>query len=241
MNTIGWLLLLAGILVARQVSKGRVMNLSEDIGDAFIAVASGDTDGLGEVLGRTGETAKPTAADLAVYTLTEGVTTGLTGAMTSVASGIGDSFQQLSDGVGNIALASIMLGQKAKGYRWAATGPDYYDCSGLMWRACQAVGFTGPRFSTATVRMRKEFKKVSAPGTQGPGVTTASINDLVLWPAGSGGVTGHMGVVTGNDKFYSARSPRSGIGETTISGFRKTNPIYLRYVGPRKSVDPFKK
>lgn len=209
MNTIGWLFILTGIIVVRQVAKGRVMNLTEDLGDAFIAFASGDTDALGGVLARTGDSTTPTVS--AVADSTQVVGTGGT------ASGL--------------AAAAQLLGKKAKGYRWASTGPDYYDCSGLMYKACQSIGYRGPRFTTATILGQREFKRISAPATQGPGVTAAVVNDMVLWPAGSGGVTGHIGVMTGPDKFYSARSVRSGIGEATISGFRKTRPIYVRYVG----------
>ena len=240
MNTIAWLLVLSGLLIGRQVTRGRVMNIPEDIGDAFIAFASGHTDGLSEVLSRRGDSAAPTTADLAIYKLTQGVTGGLTTSTGAVADALAGGFKQL-EGVSDIALAAIILGERAKGYRWAATGPDYYDCSGLMYRACQAIGYGGSRFSTATIRSRKEFKVIDAPATQGPGFTAATINDIVLWPAGSGGITGHMGVITAGDKFYSARSVKSGIGESKISTFRKTRPIYLRYVGPRtNSKDPFK-
>jgi cell wall-associated NlpC family hydrolase len=234
-TTLAWLFILAGILTARQVSRGRVMNISQDLGDAFIAVASGDTDALGEVLTRRGEDSAPTAADLAVYKLTQGVTEGLTTATVSIGDGIGDAFTQLADGVNNLAIVAVTLGSKAKGYRWAATGPDYYDCSGLMWRACQGIGFTGVRFTTSTIGASSQFKRISPPGMQGPGVTAATINDIVVWP------THHMGVITGPDKFYSARSVKSGIGESKISSFRNSTPVYYRYVGPRKSVNPFAK
>jgi cell wall-associated NlpC family hydrolase len=211
-STIGWLLILAGIVIARQVSRGRVMTLPEDLGDAFIAVASGDTDALGAVLARTGDSARPSIA---------AVTEDLPGTETGIGNASG------------LAAAAKALGSKAKGYRWAATGPDYYDCSGLMWQACRAIGYKGSRFSTADVRSRSGFKEISAPATQGPGVSAAVVNDIVLWPAGSGGVTGHMGVISGPDTFYSARSVRSGIGDSKISTFRKTRPIYLRYVGTK--------
>lgn len=235
MNTLAWLFIFAGILTARQVSRGRVMNISEDLGDAFIAFASGDTDALGEVLTRRGENAAPTAADLAVYKLTEGVTEGLTTATVSIGDGLGDAYTGLANGINNLAIIAVILGSRAKGYRWTATGPDYYDCSGLMWRACQGIGFTGARFTTSTIQLSKQFKRISPPGMQGPGVTAATISDIVVWP------TYHMGVITGVDKFYSARSVRSGIGESKISTFRKSTPVYYRYVGPRKSVDPFAK
>jgi cell wall-associated NlpC family hydrolase len=218
-NTLGWLFILSGILIARQVSRGRIMEISTDLGDAFIAVASGDSDALGEVLGRKGEAATPTAADEAIANLTEGVTGAFSITANSLADGIGEAANQIS----GIAVAAIILGSKAKGYRWASTGPDYYDCSGLMWRACQGVGYKGSRFSTASIGGRKEFKKVASP----------SVNDIVLWTAGRGGVTGHMGVVTGPNRFYSARSLKSGIGESGISSFRKVPPVYLRYVGPK--------
>lgn len=215
MNTIGWLLILVGIVTARQVSRGRVMNLTEDLGDAFIAVAGGDSDALGGVLARRGDSATPSEGGY------------IEGEFKRHVGGTADP----ENGTLALAPAAKALGAKAKGYRWAATGPDYYDCSGLIWRACKELGYTGYRFSTADIRSKKAFKQISAPGTQGPGVTAAGINDIVLWPAGSGGVTGHMGVITGRDQFYSARSVRSGIGEASISGFRKPRPLYLRYIG----------
>lgn len=219
MNTLGWLFILAGVLIARQVQKGRVMDIATDLGDAFIAVASGDSDGLAEVLARKGEAATPTAADEAVAALTEGMTDAMGITAGSLAEGIGQAADQIS----GIAVAAIILGSKAKGYRWASVGPDYYDCSGLMWRACQSVGFKGGRFSTAGFSKLKDFKKIP----------NGTVNDIVLWPPGSGGITGHMGVVTGPDRFYSARSVKSGIGESRIAGFRKVAPQYYRYVGPR--------
>lgn len=45
---------------------------------------------------------------------------------------------------GAIAFA---LGEVGKNYVWGATGPDTYDCSGLMLRAFQSVGINLPRVS----------------------------------------------------------------------------------------------
>lgn len=228
MTTLGWLLILIGILVARQVSKGRVMQLGEDLSDALLALASGDTDSLGEILTRTGPSAKPTAADLAIFNLTAGVTGGITTAGGTIAGGIGDATQQLQKGIeSSLALAAVTLGSRAKGYRWAATGPDYYDCSGLIWRAAQGVGYKGFRFTTATISAAPGFKRISPPATQGPGVISATVNDVVVWPMH------HMGVITGPGKFYSARNPKDGIGESSIAGFRKEAPVYYRFVGAK--------
>lgn len=212
MSTIGWIFILAAMLVVRQVSRGRVMNIGEDLSDAFIAMVTGDSEQFGIVLTRTGD-----------GTVTESFDPAIAAAFgKTVTAGI-------NAGVGLAAVAKN-LGSKAKGYKWTATGPDYYDCSGLMYRAAQECGYKGSRFTTASLSSNKSFKKISAPGTQGPNLISASINDVVLWPAGSGGVTGHMGVITGNDSFYSARSVKSGIGESKISSFRKTAPQYYRMV-----------
>lgn len=187
MNTLAWVFILLGALVMSAVSRGRVLNLSEDLSDAFLAIVSADTDALGEVLARKGDT--------------------------NEASGniILENGMMADKGVkGDISAAAIKRGTAAKGYRWTATGPDYYDCSGLMWRACQDAGaYTGPRFTTRTFAlMAKSFARVSNPQP----------DDIVVWTEAVG--TGHMGVVTGPNKFYSARSVKSGIGTSNIEGFQ---------------------
>ena len=50
---------------------------------------------------------------------------------------------------GGVAAAAIAfaLHEVGKPYVWGATGPDSYDCSGLMLRAFQAAGITLPRVS----------------------------------------------------------------------------------------------
>jgi hypothetical protein len=53
-STIAWIFILLGILIVRGVSKGRVMELPQDLSDAFLALVNGDQETLGEALGRTG-------------------------------------------------------------------------------------------------------------------------------------------------------------------------------------------
>lgn len=207
MSTLAWVLILAAVVIGRQVAKGRALNLPEDLSDAFLAFAQGDSKQLASVFSRTGDSNTATQA-------AEPLTSNVSAAPAS--------------GLANAALA---LGGKAKGYRWGSAGPDYYDCSGLMYRAAQKVGYKGPRFTTATVLSHKQFRKISPPATQGPGLIAAGVNDIVLWPAGSGGITGHMGVITGNNTFYSAMSRKSGIGSAAIDTFRSTPPVYVRFTG----------
>lgn len=202
MSTIAWLLILLGILIARSVSKGRVANIGQDLSDAFLAIVSGNSDDLSEVLSRTGDSVTADQADLGVGNLTQVRVGDVTG--------------------GKILAAAHALAAKAKGYRFGAAGPDYYDCSGLVYKAVQTVGYTGPRFFTATVQAMSGFHKLDI--SHDP----PKVDDIVLW-------TGHhMGIVSGNDTFFSARSVKSGIKDATISTFGPSNkwsgaPVYLRF------------
>jgi hypothetical protein len=228
-TTAAWILILSALLVLRAVSRGRVMNIGEDLSDAFLAIANGNADDLAEVFKRTGDSTTPDTSlpglDDAAAALGS-VGPGLAAGIGSLAGQAGTQLSDIQKDINkNLAFAAVELGTAAKGYVFGAAGPKYYDCSGLMYRAAQKVGYKGPRFFTSTVRGMPGFHPViSTPaGVSGPSQVT--IGDVVLWPGH------HMGVVTGNNKFYSARNPRSGIGETSISGFRKENPIYLRFTG----------
>lgn len=179
------------------------MNIGEDLSDAFIAIITGKADDLQEVFQRTGDSLTPSAAE---FDLGPGKL-----ALKKVGS--------TTDG--KILAAARTLGSKAKGYRFGAAGPDYYDCSGLVYKAVQTVGYSGPRFYTATVQAMPGFAKLD------PGSDPPRVDDIVLWPGH------HMGIVSGTDTFYSARSPKSGIAEAKISTFGPSNgwgqPIYLRF------------
>lgn len=224
MTTIAWLLILIGAVVVRQVNKGRASNLGEDLTDLFTAGVSGDTKTFTAVLARTGDANTPTVVDDAIANTVSGTTSAIGTITDTTAKGISDALTKLGQTASSsLALAAVVRGERAKGYKWAATGPDYYDCSGLIWRACQDIGYKGVRFATADVQLRKGFTKIAAPGTQGPGIKSATVSDIVLWPGH------HMGVIVGNNQFYSARSVKSGIGVSSITGFRDSTPIFLRY------------
>jgi cell wall-associated NlpC family hydrolase len=210
-NTIAWLFIFVAIVMARSIVKGRSLNLTEDLGDAFQAVISGDYDALAEVINRSGDTASLSQGEV----LGEGVAAALG---TDAAQRLSEQQKQANNTLGYWAMK---LGEAAKGYRWAAAGPDYYDCSGLMYRAAQKAGYQGPRFFTGSVAAMPGMQKLASTGM---GVSQVTHGDLVVWPGH------HMGVVTGNNRFYSALNPRVGMGERNINGFRKESPIYLRFV-----------
>jgi cell wall-associated NlpC family hydrolase len=68
------------------------------------------------------------------------------------------------------AAIAFALGEQGKPYVWGATGPDSYDCSGLMLRAYEAAGVTLPRVS------RDQYKA----GAMLP-VEEAQPGDLLFW------------------------------------------------------------
>jgi cell wall-associated NlpC family hydrolase len=232
MSTLAWLLLLTGMVILRQVYKGRTQYLGEDLSDAFLAITRGDTKELAAVFAREGDADEPMFASLGDAlgnaTIAGAQASGITAS--EISKAIGGQIEGLEAKANkSLTIAAVLLGEKAKGYRWAATGPDYYDCSGLMYRAAQKIGYKGGRFTTYTIGTNKAFREVQAPNVQGPGTNGslgAGIDDIVCWP------THHMGVVTGPDQFYSARNPRSGIGVAKISTFRNgSKPKYYRFVG----------
>lgn len=202
MNTLAYLLLFAAAIGLNAVRKGRAANIAEDLGDAFIGAVRGDGKAIREVFNRSGASTVAPQAELPAST--PGVR--------------GESAFKPSTG-GAITRAATKRGSLAKGYRWGATGPDYYDCSGLMWRACQDAGVNvGGRFTTATFSGNKAFTRVSKPAP----------DDIVLWPFQ------HIGVVTGDDTYYSAISTKRGIGSGKISAQPfKGGPQYFRATNVR--------
>ena len=90
---------------------------------------------------------------------------------------------------------SFAEGQLGKPYLWGGTGPDAFDCSGLMMMAYRAAGINIAR--TSQVQWVTEQR---VPASQ------AQPGDLVFFAGGDGTVTspGHVGLVIGNGKMIEA-------------------------------------
>lgn len=190
MPALGLLLIVFGAFVVREVIVGRAKETPVDLKDAATALLSGDTAGFGAVMSRRGSNtdAAPEASD------------GSTGAASSSSNAL--------------AAECMRLGNAAKGYALGATGPTYYDCSGLVWKACFNLGiYKGRRFTTATFEhVASQFaSKVQSQATPHGGLNLQA-GDIVIWVAG-----GHMGVMISSTDFYSARSPAKGIGSAPLS------------------------
>lgn len=186
MDAAAYVFLLAGVFLLRQVAVGRVKDLPGDAKDASIALLNGKLDAVQEVFARRG-----TNVD--------------TPSVTDAVASSSESTDGVSTPNNEIVARVEKLGNAARGYRLGATGPDYYDCSGLIWRAVKELAiYSGGRFTTSSFHAiaKSWTTQVSKPV---PG-------DIVLWP------THHMGIYLGNDKMYSARSTSKGIGESSVSG-----------------------
>jgi hypothetical protein len=82
------------------------------------------------------------------YAKWEGLAADLVRKLAGVAdpAGCGPNTATLPEGVAKSAIR-FALGEVGKPYVWGATGPNTYDCSGLMLRAFQAAGVDLPRVS----------------------------------------------------------------------------------------------
>ncbi len=103
-----------------------------------------------------------------------------------------------------VAIASQSFRQKAvqvasqqngKPYRWGSTGPDAFDCSGLIQYSFRRAGKSLPRTSGEMFRATQRISQSSK-----------QVGDLIFMS--SNGRIGHVGVYAGNGKFWDA--PRAG-------------------------------
>ena len=93
-----------------------------------------------------------------------------------------------SDDLG-VQFARIAVAQRGDWYLWGATGPDRFDCSGLVYYAGQKVGKTLPRTTGSLI-------------SYGQPVTKREVGDLVFPHSG------HVGIYIGAGRMV--HSPHSG-------------------------------
>ena len=192
-NTIAWLLVILGVFILRQVSKGRhLQDIPGDMGGLLTALIEGDTAGMTAVLARTGDS--NTAPSANAPTGTAGATPTDPAVLTTGGS---------STGLAVLAAMHTLAQAANNRYVWGGQGPNSYDCTGLVWAACKQVGiFTGPRFVCYNFPSDLAGKIAI--------VTTPAPGDVAVWPT-------HMGVVDGPGTMYSALNPTDGIQHSPLS------------------------
>ena len=104
-----------------------------------------------------------------------------------------------------------------KPYVWGATGPDSFDCSGLVQYALKQMGKSFPHYSG------DQFNASNSVGSPKSG-------DLAFF---GGGGSQHVGIYAGNGKMFSAMSPSSNpnIGYANVSNWSEKLAGYHRVPG----------
>ncbi len=112
-------------------------------------------------------------------------------------------------------IARWAAAQAGKSYRFGATGPSSFDCSGLSQRAAAQVGIKLPHNAAAQFRYGRSISRAQLQ----PG-------DLIFW-RNNGGIS-HVAVSLGGNTMVHAANPRTGVKRATIYG----SPAgYRRIVG----------
>lgn len=125
-------------------------------------------------------------------------------------------------GPGFPALAQAALRYKGLPYVWGATGPDSFDCSGLVQRAFADVGVKAPR----TTYQQQPWRAL-APIT----AAQASAGDLVFWP-------GHVAIVVAPGMVVHAPRPGKTVEVAPVgsAGPRGQSAVYKRYIGAKQTA-----
>jgi cell wall-associated NlpC family hydrolase len=121
--------------------------------------------------------------------------------------------------------------QLGKPYLFGGTGPDSFDCSGLVMMAYRAAGIEIPRTS------QDQWSEGFSPNTTMPHVPASQVQpgDLVFFAGSDGTPTapGHVGLVIGNGEMIEAYAngfpirissygkPTSAPGDQTVVGFAR--------------------
>lgn len=130
---------------------------------------------------------------------------------------------QLSSGfaAGGVGLLAEMkrIGAGRKYSQLRRTGPESYDCSGLVWRAGANLGLWGPGtkwfkdpFSTASFIVHTSEIGLTRKGS----AILPEAGDIIWW-------VGHMGVAESSTRFYSAMTTKAGIGSAPIASLDKSH------------------
>jgi len=118
-------------------------------------------------------------------------------------------------------IIAFALAQVGKPYQWGATGPDAYDCSGLIYAAYRSAGIILPRTTFGMWPLQPHIPQ----GQEQPG-------DLVFFNTGPGTAPshpGHVGLVIGGGQMVIANC--TTCGPITTMTYQNT-PALVGFVRP---------
>ncbi|MDO5745748.1 MAG: NlpC/P60 family protein [Micrococcaceae bacterium] len=104
-------------------------------------------------------------------------------------------------------------------YRYGATGPTYFDCSGYVGKAYAQGGKKLKRTSSSQYKAAPKKVKLSK----------MKKGDLVFWSSNRGRSFYHVAIYMGKGKIAHARNPKAGISVTKLN-YAGTRNIY-KYAG----------
>jgi cell wall-associated NlpC family hydrolase len=107
---------------------------------------------------------------------------------------------------------SFLRAQVGDAYVSGGTGPNSWDCSGLVQAAFRQVGVDLPRTS----------QDQSTAGTAVP-VSSAQPGDILYW--GGAGSAYHVGVYLGGGKYLAAANPSKGVVIEDLSGYPASGAV----------------
>jgi peptidoglycan DL-endopeptidase CwlO len=124
---------------------------------------------------------------------------------TTASSSSSDSSTSTSTATGSAAaVIAFVKAQIGDAYVSGGTGPNSWDCSGLMQTAFKQVGIDLPRVS----------QDQSVAGTQ-VSLDNLQPGDILYW--GSAGSAYHVAVYVGDGMFVGAQNPSTGVAEKPLS------------------------
>lgn len=105
-------------------------------------------------------------------------------------------------------------------YVWGATGPDTFDCSGIVQYVYKnALGKDIPRTSYEQSKFGQAVDKKNL-----------QVGDLVFFDTMGKGRVSHVGMYVGNNEFVHAANSKDGIKKSKLTGYYETH-----YRGARRA------
>lgn len=109
-------------------------------------------------------------------------------------------------------VVGFLKAQLGDAYVMGASGPNSWDCSGLVQAAFRTVGVNLPRVS----------QDQSVAGTQ-VGTSNLQVGDILYW--GGAGSAYHTGVYIGDGQYLDAANPGKGVVIQDLSGYPASGAV----------------
>ena len=105
--------------------------------------------------------------------------------------------------------------QKGKPYAWGGTGPDSFDCSGLVQHAYGEAGVSLPRIAQDQVNAGSRITYANA-----------ERGDLLYWTDG-GGYAYHVAIYLGGDRMVDAPNSGGSVAERDVTRYNLAGAVRL--------------